>query len=93
MSSTEIQQKVIDMIRAERDRQDKKWGVQRHDLPVWATILGEEYGELCQAINETIFDNGPEARLKGGYANVKKEAIQVAAVAVALVEMLERAGR
>ena len=26
----------------------------------------EEYGEFCEAVNETVFDNGNEARKKGG---------------------------
>ncbi|WP_028988046.1 hypothetical protein [Thermicanus aegyptius] len=74
----------------ERKRQDAKWGVQDHDPSTWIGILGEEFGELCQAINETWFDNGTQERKKGGYENMRKEAIQVAAVAVALVESLDR---
>jgi len=74
----------------ERARQDAKWGEQNHDPVFWLGILGEEFGELCQAINETVFDNGPEERKKGGYANMRAEAVQVAAVAVAFVEMLDR---
>lgn len=54
---------------------------------MWTGILGEEYGELCQAINETIFYNGTD---KGGYDNMRKEAIHVAAVAIAFVEYLVR---
>ena len=53
-------------------------------------ILGEEYGEMCEAVNETMFDNGPKERLKGGYDNIRKEAVQVAAVAMALVEAIDR---
>ena len=74
----------------ERKRQDAKWGEQNHDPTVWLGILGEEFGELCQAVNETWFDNGPEERKKGGYENMRAEAIQVAAVAVSLVECLDR---
>lgn len=74
----------------ERKRQDAKWGEQNHDTNVWLGILGEEFGELCQAVNETWFDNGPEERRKGGYENIRAEAVQVAAVAVALVECLDR---
>ena len=60
-------------------------------MPVyWLGILGEEFGELCLAVNETVFDNGPEARRRGGYENMRAEAVQVAAVAVAFVEMLDR---
>ena len=33
----------------ERERQDDKWGPQHHDPTVWLAILGEEFGEACQA--------------------------------------------
>jgi len=74
----------------ERQRQDTKWGEQNHPPHYWTGILGEEYGELCEAINETVFNNGPTERPKGGYDNMRKEAIHVAAVAVGFLECLER---
>ncbi len=88
--ATAIQGDVIKSVLAERQRQDEKWGEQNHLPQFWAGILGEEYGELCQAINETVFDNGEEERKKGGYENMRKEAIHVAAVAVGFLECLER---
>lgn len=86
LSDSEVIRSVI----AERQRQDAKWGKQNHDPVYWLGILGEEFGELCQAINETVFDNGPTERAKGGYVNMRAEAVQIAAVAVAFVEMLDR---
>ncbi|ELK38867.1 hypothetical protein D478_27439, partial [Brevibacillus agri BAB-2500] len=74
----------------ERARQDAKWGEQNHEPQLWLSILGEEFGELCQAVNETVFNNGPEERVKGGYVNMRAEAVQVAAVAVAFIEALDR---
>lgn len=56
----------------------------------WTGILGEEFGEFCEAVNETVFNNGPEAKKKGGYENMRKEAVHVAAVAVGFLEYLER---
>lgn len=81
---------AIQSVLKERKRQDDKWGEQNHDPTVWMCILGEEYGELCQAVNETWFDNGPEKRQIGGYENMRAEAVQVAAVAVQLIECLDR---
>jgi NTP pyrophosphatase (non-canonical NTP hydrolase) len=81
------QRNAILEILAERNRQDLKWGEQNHAIEKWTPILGEEFGELCEAINETIFDNGSD---KGGYENVRKEAIHVAAVAVGFLECIER---
>ena len=88
--ATSIQNDVIKAVLAERQRQDEKWGEQNHLPQFWTGILGEEYGELCQAINETVFDNGEEERKKGGYENMFREAIHVAAVAVGFLECLER---
>lgn len=77
-------------VAAERFRQDMKWGQQNHEPQFWMGILMEEVGELAQAVNETVFDNGAAERAKGGYENMRAEAVQVAAVAVALVEYLDR---
>lgn len=74
----------------ERFRQDDKWGEQNHTPERWLAILGEEHGELCEAVLETIFDNGKEARKKGGRKNICREAIQVAAVALAIWECEKR---
>lgn len=85
-----MKQALIDVLN-ERERQDKKWGVQDHPLEWWYAILGEENGELAEALLETHFDNGPSARVKGGTANIRKEAVQVAAVALAMIEAIDRA--
>lgn len=77
-------------VSAERYRQDMKWGEQNHAPMEWMGILGEEFGELCQAVNETHFNNGPEEQAKGGYANMRSEAVQVAAVAISFIEALDR---
>lgn len=82
-----LQSEIMQDVLKERDRQDAKWGEQNHFPEKWSGILGEEFGELCQAINETVFDNGSD---KGGYENMKTEAIHVAAVAVGFLECLER---
>ena len=60
----------------EMERQDRKWGDQRrHPGEYWATILGEEYGELCKAVLEE--------------GNVVEEAIHVAAVALQIVRSVK----
>ncbi len=42
----------IAVIKAERIRQDAKWGEQNHDDFKWLSILVEEVGELAKAILE-----------------------------------------
>lgn len=75
---------VLAMVEAERVKQDKKWGEQNHENVWWAAILGEEVGELAQAILHDRF--GGKAR-----GTTKAELIQVAAVAVSWLEAMERA--
>lgn len=65
---------VIQDILNERVRQELKWGIQKHEAPMWLTILVEEVGEVAKA----IFEENPQ-----GY---REELIQVAAVAEAAVE-------
>ncbi len=89
-SVADTRYEALTMVIEERDRQDAKWGQQDHTPAVWVGILGEEFGEYCQAVNETVFDNGPQERAKGGIENMKKELSHVAAVAVAHIECLIR---
>jgi hypothetical protein len=67
----------------ERRRQDLKWGVQNHDAGTWALILLEEIGEWAKAELQTRY-GGPEA------GRQHEEAVHAAAVAMAIVECMER---
>ena len=64
----------------ERQRQDEKWGAQRHGGNLWLTILVEEVGEVSRALLE---DSGPSL--------LRHELVQVAAVCRAWVEHIEEA--
>jgi len=70
---------------AERKRQDAKWGEQNHDPFVYLNILMEEVGECSQAALQTRF-GGP----KGGIDRVRQEAVEACAVALAIVQCLDR---
>lgn len=81
---------ALDMVRTERHRQDGLWGDQSGNHPFeWMSILGEEYGELCESVNETFFKNAAHPD-RGGFEKIVKEATQVAAVAVAIIEAVQR---
>lgn len=69
----------------ERTRQDERWGEQNHELPVWSCILTEEVGEVAQAILKMRPNDGAE-----GVGRVRRELVQVAAVAVAAIECIDR---
>ncbi len=79
-------QSVLDEVFAERERQDARWGEQNHAPTEWISILGEEYGEVCKAVCEAHFKyDGAD------WADYRTELVQVAAVAVAMIESFDRA--
>ena len=69
---------VLDEVLGERMRQHDLWGQQDHDESVWMIILMEEVGEAAKA----CFENNAD--------NYREELVQVAAVAVAMVEAFDR---
>lgn len=72
----------MEKIRRERINQEKTWGDQsEHPSHVWLTILGEEFGEICQAL------------LVSDDKNLEQEIIQLAAAAVAWLEGRELLAR
>lgn len=89
-----------DVIR-ERARQDEKWGKQNHIQMIWLGILMEEVGEAAKEINEFHFRPGPlyahndprnhtEDTRDKQRSRIREELVQVAAVAIAAVQSLER---
>lgn len=67
----------------ERVQQEQKWGKHRHRWGDWVAILGEEYGEVCEAaVTLTFMGEGADADLRHLY----HELVQVAAVAEAIAE-------
>lgn len=85
-------------IRAERARQEMKFGPQNHDPFKYLAILGEEVGEANQAAIEAYdwksknwkipYDGDGKASQE--LHHLREELIQVAAVAKAMIECLER---
>lgn len=71
-------------VKAERYRQNEKWGLQRHNYGDWLIILGEEFGEVCQAMQ-----TGFTSQKASDADDLYKELIQVAAVAVAIAEQVK----
>ncbi len=76
---------VLAEVAAERCRQDAKWGQQDHHPFVWLGIIMEEVGETARAANEAHW-NGDD------WTKYRQEAIQSAAVLVAMIESLDRNG-
>lgn len=77
---------AIEKVISERISQIERWGESSYNHPFeWMSILGEEFGELCEAVNETCFMNGKHPE-RGGDENIIREATQIAAVAIAIIE-------
>ncbi len=68
---------ALDHARTERIDQVRKWGIQDHSPEKWHLILSEEVGELAQEML-----NAP----LGTSDKIRREAIQVAAVALAIFQ-------
>lgn len=79
------QTKIISDVLAERNLQDMKCGEQNHSAYVWSSIIGEEYGEMCKAINEFGFNPMPETEQE-----IYTEAIQTVASCLAMLECMQR---
>lgn len=72
--------RLIAEICAERTRQDDKWGFpQENTYCEWSSILAEETGELAKELNELNFGRGDVDKMLC-------EAVQVAAVALSIME-------
>ena len=79
--------KIIKEVKQERCSQEAKWGEQNHHPMEWLAILGEEVGEANKAALEAHF-SGYERT--GNLDDYRDELVQVAAVAVAMIESLDR---
>ena len=85
---TESESWVEDLaaVNKELQRVLDRFGAQSLTLFDWASVLGEEYGEVCKAINDYEFGTSGESDLRDVY----KEAIQVAAVAVHMAAVIRQ---
>ncbi len=79
--------KIFKEIQDERERQDKKWGEQNHFPIEWIGILTEEVGEASKEAVDAHFGNKPKKECLSRY---REELIQVAALAVQMIECLDR---
>lgn len=74
--------RVLKLVRAEREEQIAAWGPQGHTPLEWYPRLGEEFGEVGKALAEgeiKEFD----------VANYREECIHTAAVAMAMVQCID----
>lgn len=84
LSRTDSGQKARGDIDAERDEQDVMWGDQTHDPAYWLAILGKQVGQLGTEVLNFKWA-APEAKSTD---RMYREATQVAAVALAMMEAI-----
>jgi NTP pyrophosphatase (non-canonical NTP hydrolase) len=76
--------KAMELVKAERIRQNEKWGKQRHTPERWLAIAMEEVGEMCQAMQK-----GHMAHKEGSDADdLLTETVHATAVLLASLEQL-----
>ena len=83
---------VLREVSFERTLQKRTYGVQNHNPLLWLSILGEEFGEVSKEIYEINRTKNPctPNEVHRRLLNLRQELIQVAAVAVSMVESLDR---
>jgi hypothetical protein len=75
----------------ERQHQDEKWGEQNHHPVRWVGILAEELGEVAKhAIELDWKSQGGDSEQFHAIMDLRGEVVQLAAVAVAFLECLDR---
>jgi NTP pyrophosphatase (non-canonical NTP hydrolase) len=85
---------VLQDVAAERAAQVEKWGTQRHSWPEWMSILTEEVGEAAQAANKAHW-TVPDYResIRKQVQALREELVQIAAVAVQIIEHIDEVQR
>lgn len=73
----------------ERHRQISKWGDRDHNHDKYIRIMGEEFGEACEAIEDASTSNHVNETIQH-LEHLKTELIQVAAVAVRFIQNVDR---
>lgn len=77
---------AIQLVMSERLRQERKWGEQNKAPERYLMILMEEIGEWSQEVLDSDHAGGNQERRERHLRNAETELVQVAAVALAIVE-------
>lgn len=81
---------IFKEIQKERYRQNAKWGIQNRNPVEWIAILTEEVGEASKEAVDLHFDSKSEFQIDHRIKDLREELIQVAAVAVQIIENIDR---
>lgn len=79
---------ILNELLRERKRQHKHFGQQNHDFPVFLAILQEEIGEASKAWLQANFEKVEHKQILTD--ELRNELVQIAAVAVQMIEAHDR---
>lgn len=82
-------QGICEEILDERHEQDKKWGEQNHEPAAYLAILAEEFGEAAKEVVEATWARTADKRQEA-LEKLRVELIQTAAVALVMIQCLDR---
>lgn len=82
----ELMQEINNAVLIERLRQNELYGYQRRPWGEWLAILGEEFGEVCEALQFLL---GINTTKETDSDNAFEELMHLAAVASAMAEQLK----
>jgi NTP pyrophosphatase (non-canonical NTP hydrolase) len=90
MAGVAATKRALEQVERERERQDARWGEQRHGMTVWLAVLQEEVGE---AAHDTLQLRSLRAlpERHNQLVDLAGEVTQIAAVAVAWLEHIHEA--
>jgi hypothetical protein len=83
MSDTSMLATIVTDVARERWNQEERWGENDHTPIAWMSILGKQFGQACQESNAVHFAGK-------SHLSLRAELVQVAAVAFAAIECLDR---
>lgn len=82
-----VEMLVCSQVSYELWKQTEKWGRPPHLHMTWNSLLGEEFGEVCEASNRAMFGSDKGKAL----ADMHEELIQLAAISLAYAAAIFRA--
>ena len=77
---------ILNDIMDDRVKQDEGWGVNRDNSESWILILAEEIEQVTRPVLEDRFPCGLNISL----VEYRKKLIQIAAIAIAVIESFDR---
>ena len=81
---------MAEMVRMERQRQDDLWGKQRHGLPIWFLIIGEEFGEAQRELLKLrTFSLSARSSRTWALRRIREELAHTAAGCLAAMEHID----